>query len=150
MAGSSSLLPLTIQLLVGAPAALRGVDVSGRVKMPEICSPEVSPAVARLDPAGAATTTDASPSTDSRFIDQRGLRSEPWVIAMQAGEVLRFGNADPELHNVHLQGAGVVFNQSVAPARSVDFVPSHLGSSGSSVTSTLTCGLSSSLARRPG
>ncbi len=104
-----------------------GVDVSGRVNMPEFCSPEVIPAVVSLEPVAPGAGTATALATSPHFIDQRGLRFAPRVVAMRVGEVLRFGNADPELHNVHIQGSGVVFNQSVAPAASVEFVPTKSG-----------------------
>ena len=127
MVGIVSRLPLTILLFVAAATDSFGQEVTGRIKMPEICSPEVIPAVTILDPIGAATSAASAVATEPHFIDQRGLRFEPRVVAMRVGEVLRFGNADPELHNVHIQGAGVVFNQGVAPAGSVEFVPDKSG-----------------------
>ncbi len=95
--------------------------------MPEICAPEVVPAVVRLDLVDPGASSRSAGAAEVRFIDQRGLRFDPRVVAMRVGEVLRFGNADPEVHNVHIQGSGVVFNQSVAPAGSVEFVPAKAG-----------------------
>ena len=94
-----------------------GSDVSGRVEMPELCSTSVSPAVVLLDPLDPPRkAVDSVPAT--HFINQRGLMFEPRVIAMRMGETLRFGNADPELHNVHLRGKATNFNRSVAPGDS--------------------------------
>ena len=49
------------------------------------------------------------------------------MVALRRGDVLRFGNADPELHNVHVQGAGADFNRGVAPASTADFPPDRAG-----------------------
>lgn len=122
----SILLPILIfHAFVGA----RGADVSGRVEMPELCSPAVSPAVVRLEQVGQTTTT-AGPTTATphpHVIDQRGLMFEPRVVAMRVGETLRFGNADPDPHGVRIQGKGVGFNHVVEPGGSVDFIPSGAG-----------------------
>lgn len=103
-----------------APAA----DVSGLVAMPDVCSPAVSPAVVRLEPVDAPAKSAAAVVHE---VGQRGLRFEPRVVAVRAGEVVRFGNSDPELHDVHVQGPGVDFNRGVAPAGAADFVPERAG-----------------------
>lgn len=103
--------------------------VTGQVVMPETCSPSVSPAVVRLEPyeAGGKNFDFARSAGEIHTIDQRGLRFEPRIVALSVGDTLRFGNGDPELHNVHILGKGVSFNRGVPPAGNVDFVPDQPG-----------------------
>ena len=54
MTRSSRGLLIGMCLILVPGAAVRGGDVVGRVEMPESCSPSVSPAVVRLEPAGGA------------------------------------------------------------------------------------------------
>jgi uncharacterized protein involved in high-affinity Fe2+ transport/plastocyanin len=122
-------LALAIVLILQTAALSRGSDVTGRAKLPEICALGVLPVVVRLEPVGAGIlrTTTAVAANESHFIDQRGLRFEPRVAAMRVGETLRFGNGDPEVHNVHIRGASEVFNQSVVPGGLLEFVPHEPG-----------------------
>lgn len=109
--------------------AAAGVEVTGRVEMPATCAPEVSPAVVRLEPIGPSTT--ATPTAGSARpeirIQQHGLRFEPRVIAVSAGQTVQFGNSDPEAHNIHIMAKGVNFNQSVPPGGTATFVPETPG-----------------------
>src|SRR4051812_195032 len=104
MAGSARRCALAAILVLAATAPAIAADVAGRVEMSPLCSPSVSPAVVRLEPLDAAATLTAATLSDApaHLIDQRGLRFEPRVVAMRAGESLTFGNADPEPHGVHL------------------------------------------------
>jgi periplasmic iron binding protein len=101
-------------------------EISGRVEMPELCSPAVSPAVVWLEPLDQKATIPTI-ALEPRFIDQRGLMFEPRIVAMRIGETLRFGNADSELHNVHIQGKDTSFNQGVPAGETVAFVPRQAG-----------------------
>ena len=121
---------LVLLLLMVAQGQTLGGVVSGRVEMPALCSTTISPAVVRLEPLERSSIPIPIPATGTspaHFIDQRGMMFEPRVVAMQVGEVLRFGNADPDSHNVHLQGAGTNLNQVVAPGGSLEFVPGEAG-----------------------
>ena len=44
-----------------AAASGRGAEVSGRVDMPEVCSPEVSPAVVSLERMGGPPASEPGP-----------------------------------------------------------------------------------------
>jgi high-affinity iron transporter len=115
-----------------AAASGRGAEVSGRVNMPEVCSPEVSPAVVSLERAGGPPASEPVPGAEPgapgtaevMLIDQRGLQFVPRVRAMTLGQTLRFTNQDAETHNVHI---GNDFNQSMSPGQAHDFVPSRPG-----------------------
>jgi high-affinity iron transporter len=120
----------------GASASQRagGAEVSGVVRMPEICSPSVSPAVVYLRPAGSPATyrkpgTPALPATHSEIalVNQRGLQFTPRVQAIALGQTVRFTNEDGETHNVHVVSRGFEFNQSMAPGRAADFTPERPG-----------------------
>jgi periplasmic iron binding protein len=120
----TAVVPLVLAMVLSG-AGPAGVIVSGRVAMPDTCSPEVSPAVVRLEPIGAS----ASPQTGGdpavvHLIDQQGMRFEPRITALQAGETIRFGNSDPDLHNVHV---GKDFNRGIAPGTTADFTPNRPG-----------------------
>jgi high-affinity iron transporter len=120
-------------LLIGMGCvASRGADVSGVVRMPEICSPSVSPAVVYLVPADAkGPVAAAKPAAANRgeiaLVNQQGLQFTPRVQAIVLGQSVRFGNKDSETHNVHVVTPGFAFNQSMAPGNSVDFTPDRPG-----------------------
>src|SRR5437660_1182976 len=88
--------------LAGLP--VRGAEVSGRVALPEVCAPEVSPAVVTLERVdGPATGPSAElgrgPAAGGRraevaLVDQRGLQFVPRVQAIALGQTLRFTNQD--------------------------------------------------------
>ena len=93
----------------------RGADVSGVVRMPDVCSPAASPAVVYLTPAdrarGESALESASGSShvgrDTRsaelvLVNQRGLQFVPRVQAIALGQTVRFTNQDGETHNVHV------------------------------------------------
>src|SRR4051812_20688495 len=94
-------------VLLGASTA-RAAEVSGRVAMPELCSPGVSPAVVTLEPAGggAPLSTTAGEPAEVVLVDQQGLQFVPRVRAMPLGGTIRFTNADSERHSVHVQTPG--------------------------------------------
>ena len=127
-------------LLCGAASDSRAASqVSGIVRMPDVCSPSVSPAVVYLVPAEAQEKqslrkqriVDASADRTGRaevvLVNQRGLRFAPRVQAMAIGETIRFGNEDSETHNVHVVSPGFTFNQSMAPGQFRDFTPAQPG-----------------------
>ncbi len=100
-------------------------EVSGKVVMPDICSPEISPAVAALElkNGGAPAGSSSAVPTDVALINQRGLQFSPRVQAIALGQTLRFTNEDAETHNVHVVSAGNPFNESMAPGQPKDFTP---------------------------
>ena len=120
--------------LVLIPPALLGRagvgEVRGRVAMPDVCSPEVSPAVVVLEPAGGsgapATSAKAEPA-EVALVHQRGLQFVPRVRVVTLGRTIRFTNDDNEPHNVHVVSAGKQFNRSMAPAKHEDFTPDKPG-----------------------
>jgi high-affinity iron transporter len=104
-----------------APLALAG-DVSGRVEMPAICSPTVSPAVVSLERLdGRVEVTKPGPGVRVALVNQKGLQFEPRVQAVQAGQIVQFKNEDNETHNVHILTPGVPFNQSMSHGLAVDY-----------------------------
>ena len=109
-----------------------GAEVSGIVRMPEICSPSVSPAVVYLVPIDAKGPRIASkPISATRgeiaLVNQQGLQFTPRVQAIVLGQSVRFGNKDSETHNVHVVTPGFAFNQSMTPGNSADFTPDRPG-----------------------
>jgi high-affinity iron transporter len=126
-----------VGILALAAGPVRGAEISGVVRMPEICSPSVSPAVVYLErsggPAGLAVAakTGASsnplPNTEVALVNQRGLQFTPRVQAIAPGQTVRFTNEDGETHNVHVVSPGFAFNQSMTPGRHQDFTPEHPG-----------------------
>ena len=110
-----------------------GAEVSGIVRMPEICSPSVSPAVVYLVPAEAkkrrvaASKSGVPAGTEVTLVNQRGLQFTPRVQAIALGQTVRFTNQDGETHNVHVVSPGFAFNQSMTPGRYQDFTPERPG-----------------------
>ena len=119
------------------PSRAMGAEVSGVVRMPEICSPSVSPAVVYLEPVGrrsepAPGSKVGEPSVSSQgseiaLVNQRGLQFTPRVQAIAIGQMVRFTNQDGETHNVHVVSPGFDFNQSMTPGRYQDFTPERPG-----------------------
>ena len=113
--------------------SVAGTEVSGVVRMPEICSPSVSPAVVYLVPAdakerrAAASKPSVPARTEVTLVNQRGLQFTPRVQAIALGQTVRFTNQDGETHNVHVVSPGFAFNQSMAPGRYQDFTPERPG-----------------------
>src|SRR5262245_57561152 len=110
-------MPRTILLLAGLLVVATDVgaaEVTGRIAMPPVCSPAVSPAVVVLSPAGeAGASTPAEADTAAvTLIRQSGLQFLPRVRAMTLGGTLEFTNEDTETHNVHITGAGLTHNES--------------------------------------
>jgi high-affinity iron transporter len=116
-----------------------GAEVTGTVRMPDICSPAVSPAVVYLTPVRqdgkrialplpqAGEQPGQSRSTDVVLVNQRGLQFIPRVQAIARGQSIRFTNQDGETHNVHVFAPGMSFNQSMAPGQFRDFTPPDPG-----------------------
>ena len=127
-------------LLCGAVGdGLAATEVTGIVRMPDFCSPAVSPAVVYLVSADGkekeaqrerrvvdASTGGVSP-TRVVLIKQRGLQFVPRVRAMSVGETMRFGNEDGETHNVHVLSPGFTFNESMSPGQFRAFTPARPG-----------------------
>jgi high-affinity iron transporter len=119
-------------MLVAASSVVRGAEVSGRVAMPDVCSPAVSPAVVTLEPASGVPGTAIAPRrepADVALIRQSGLQFVPRVQAIALGQAVRFTNEDNETHNVHVMASGPSndFNQSMAPGQPREFVPGKPG-----------------------
>jgi high-affinity iron transporter len=117
-------------LLMPIAAVTRAGEVSGRVTMPDVCAPAVSPAVVMLVPVGDEGST---PVPDRRLpgaggavalINQQGLQFTPRVQAIALGQTVRFTNADTEVHNVHIEND---FNVSMAPGQPASFTPEQPG-----------------------
>jgi high-affinity iron transporter len=124
-------------MLAMVAGPVRGAEVSGVVRMPEVCSPSVSPAVVYLQPSDdqagrtaapkAGVSSRPSPDTEIALVNQRGLQFTPRVQAIALGQTVRFTNEDGETHNVHVVSLGFAFNQSMTPGRHQDFTPEHPG-----------------------
>jgi high-affinity iron transporter len=123
-------LGIILGMLVIAAAPVRGGEVSGVVRMPEVCSPSVSPAVVYLSPAKRTvrpTIPEKPGGTEVALVNQRGLQFTPRVQAIALGQSVRFTNQDGETHNVHVVTSGFAFNQSMAPGGLQDFTPDRAG-----------------------
>jgi high-affinity iron transporter len=123
-----TLLVASLMIPVGAPA--RGAEVSGRVTMPDVCAPAVSPAVVTLEPVAGDGRSPArklpasGASGEVVLINQRGLQFTPRVQAIALGQSVQFTNADTETHNVHI---GNDFNVSMSPGQPRRFTPPRPG-----------------------
>ncbi len=111
---------------------VQGADVSGVVRMPDVCSPAASPAVVYLTPvsagaSGVRATTDETAVADLALVNQRGLQFVPRVQAIRLGQSVRFTNQDGETHNVHVVSPHFALNQSMSPGQPFDFEPTHAG-----------------------
>src|SRR3954468_15722692 len=106
-------------LCVLVTTTARAAEVTGRVTMPDVCSPAVSPAVVTLVPVSAEGGTpdavaQANAVADVALINQEGLQFAPRVQAIALGQSVQFTNADNETHNVHV---GNDFNESMSPGQ---------------------------------
>jgi len=108
-------------------------EISGVVRMSEICSPAVSPAVVYLRLADAkerhafaATARPANPA-EVILVNQHDLQFVPRVQVLQLGQTVRFTNQDGETHNVHVVSPGFGFNQAMGPGHFQDFTPERPG-----------------------
>jgi high-affinity iron transporter len=117
-----------------SPGNRGGATVSGVVRMPDLCSPSVSPAVVYLEiPAdaagqsGKAGVAATGPGTETAVVDQKGLQFTPRVQAIALGQTVRFANQDIETHNVHAVTTGFPFNQSMSPGITKEFTPERSG-----------------------
>ena len=117
----------------GSAQAGEGPGVTGRVSMPDSCSPAISPAVVTLEPIADKAEGPTAAIEDSKsvrpvaLINQQGLQFEPRVQVVRRGQTLRFTNQDGETHNVHILTPGFPFNKSMAPGVPVNFVPEKTG-----------------------
>jgi len=108
----------------------QAAEVSGRVAMPEVCAPEVSPAVASLEPAqGTPPPTDFAATTpaDVTVVDQRGLQFVPRVQAISLGQPIQFHNSDAETHSIRSMTRGFDFNMSMSAGKAETWVPEKAG-----------------------
>lgn len=109
---------------------IRAGEISGVVRMPEICSPSISPAVVYLEvPHGVAPVSVSAGDRvlDVVLVNQKDLRFTPRVQVVPLGGRIRFGNQDTETHNVHVVSRGFTFNQSMPPGQFQEFTPDHAG-----------------------
>ncbi|GAC1448206.1 MAG: hypothetical protein NVSMB9_31140 [Isosphaeraceae bacterium] len=106
-----------------------GTEVSGTIAMPDVCSPEVSPAVVFLQTVGVLSPSRQATTAPAEvaLVNQKGLQFVPRVQAITLGQSLRFTNEDNETHNVHIVSSGNEFNQSMIPGQPRDFTPSQSG-----------------------
>jgi high-affinity iron transporter len=113
-----------------------GSNVSGVVRMPDVCSPAISPSVVYLTPAdfdhkslarSAASHASRAGSAEVVLVNQRELQFLPRIRAIALGQTVRFGNQDGETHNVHIVSPGFAFSQAMAPGQFQDFTPSKPG-----------------------
>jgi high-affinity iron transporter len=117
-------------LALPVAAVTRAGEVSGRVTMPDVCAPAVSPAVVTLEPAETGNATPApAPARpgaggEVALVRQQGLQFTPRVQAITLGQSVRFTNADAEIHNVHI---GNDFNVSMSPGQPLSFTPQRPG-----------------------
>jgi high-affinity iron transporter len=96
--------------------------------MPATCAPEVSPAVVRLEPVDSKVSLPPATGTSTvTLVNQKGLQFQPRIVALPAGQTVRFGNDDGEQHNIHILSAGTAFNQSMGPGQHIEFIPRHAG-----------------------
>ncbi len=112
----------------------QGATVAGQIRMPDACSPSISPAVVYLEPAGtkdapkSSAASQASATTaEVSLINQQGLQFIPRIQAIERGGTIRFANQDGETHNVHVVTPGLEFNQSMAPGQFRDCVAENPG-----------------------
>jgi len=116
-----------------------GGEISGVVRMPEICSPAVSPAVVYLRLADvkerhafSASASTGAPSSRANpaevvLVNQHDLQFVPRVQVLALGQTIRFTNQDGETHNVHVVSPGFAFNQAMGPGQFQDFTPERPG-----------------------
>jgi plastocyanin len=120
-------------LLVFIACRLPAGDVSGEIRMPSTCSPEVSPAVIWLvpqDPTAADEAKKQALSQDLKntaLMQQSALQFVPRVLVLKKGQPIRFTNEDSEFHNVNVQARGELFNQTMPPGQLADFLPATTG-----------------------
>ena len=134
MSSQRKVVAVLLGLLLGGFGGVTslGAEVSGVVRMPDICSPSVSPAVVYLSPFGAkGRANERKPVStipgEIALVNQRGLQFAPRVQAIVVGQKVRFTNQDSENHNVHIVTPGFPFNHSMAPGNAVDFTPDRPG-----------------------
>jgi high-affinity iron transporter len=124
-----ALVLVLVSVSVSVARSASGGEVAGRVTMPEVCLPAVSPAVVWLEPdkgAEAAAPGPAAPGSGAEvaLINQQGLQFTPRVQAIALGQSVRFTNTDAETHNVHI---GNDFNMSMSPGQPATFTPGRAG-----------------------
>ena len=103
-------------------------EVTGRVTMPDTCSPSISPAVVTLEPVDRLATVDR-PVDDStiKLVRQQGLQFDPRVQVARVGQPIQFTNQDAEPHSVHSASPAVSFSWSMAPNATQNYTPDHPG-----------------------
>jgi high-affinity iron transporter len=125
---SSCLTALTLVFACGMTATAG--EVRGRVSMPDVCSPAVSPAVVVLEALDAPKQAEPRAEReagDVRLVNQSGLQFVPRIQAISVGQTIRFTNQDSETHNLHLLTPGLSFNKSMGPGGIEDYTPAAAG-----------------------
>ena len=117
-----------VTLLAGTSVGANAGEVTGRVTMPDICSPSISPAVVTLEPADRSALA-GKPVDDStvKLVRQQGLQFDPRVQVARVGQAIQFTNQDGEPHSVHSASPGVSFSWSMAPNATQNYTPDHAG-----------------------
>ena len=119
---------LMLILLAGTSLAATAGEVSGRVTMPETCSPSISPAVVTLEPADPAVNASKPVEASAvKLVRQQGLQFDPRVQVARVGQPIQFTNQDGEPHSVHSASPGVSFSWSMAPNATQNHTPDHPG-----------------------
>ena len=125
---ASSPVALALSLALACSLNAAAGEVRGRVSMPDVCSPSVSPAVVVLEPKDATGASRTKVGAgDVGLIDQSGLQFVPRVQAISLGQTIRFTNQDTETHNLHLLTPGLSFNRSMGPGGVEDYTPTAPG-----------------------
>ena len=119
---------------------MAGAVVSGVVRMPDVCSPAMSPAVVYLDaPAGAmrdyALTMRPAGSVTPGHLTGRGRACQSARSAVRAARAGDRPRSDRSVHQSRRRDAqrarrvspGFAFNQSMAPGQFHDFTPAQPG-----------------------
>jgi high-affinity iron transporter len=112
-------LRLIVSVLLLGPTGAQAAEVSGRVAMPEVCAPAISPAVVLLEPRDRSTQITKSPPADVTLVRQVGLIFVPRVQVARLGQTVTITNEDAETHSVHNVGAGANFSYSMAPGQAI-------------------------------
>ena len=117
-----------VTLLAWTSFGANAGEVTGRVTMPDTCSPSISPAVVTLEPADrSAITAKTVDDSSVKLVRQQGLQFDPRVQVARVGQAIQFTNQDGEPHSVHSASPGVSFSWSMAPNATQNYTPDHPG-----------------------
>ncbi|WZO96345.1 FTR1 family protein [Isosphaeraceae bacterium EP7] len=124
----TSSFPLALALALACGMTAAAGEVRGRVSMPDVCSPAVSPAVVVLESKDAPKRDEPKGQAgDVKLVNQSGLQFVPRIQAISVGQTIRFTNQDSETHNLHLLTPGLSFNKSMGPGGIEDYTPAAPG-----------------------